>query len=45
MLNLEVLKFPTFTLTTVINMVVYVKLYGDDFITNVLYKIYVVSQH
>lgn len=28
MLNLEVLKFPTFTLTTVINMVVMVSLYG-----------------
>lgn len=28
MLNLEVLKFPTFTLTTVINMVVMMSLYG-----------------
>ncbi|HDE4675778.1 TPA: DHA2 family efflux MFS transporter permease subunit [Staphylococcus aureus] len=28
MLNLEVLKFPTFTLTTVINMVVMLSLYG-----------------
>ncbi|HDB4577336.1 TPA: DHA2 family efflux MFS transporter permease subunit [Staphylococcus aureus] len=28
MLNLEVLKFPTFTLTTVINMVVIMSLYG-----------------
>ncbi|CXR89882.1 putative transport protein [Staphylococcus aureus] len=28
MLNLEVLKFPTFTLTTVINMVVMLNLYG-----------------
>ncbi len=28
MLNLEVLKFPTFTLTTIINMVVMLSLYG-----------------
>lgn len=28
MLNLEVLKFPTFTLTTIINMVVMLSLYS-----------------
>ncbi|HDJ5134587.1 TPA: DHA2 family efflux MFS transporter permease subunit [Staphylococcus aureus] len=32
MLNLEVLKFPTFTLTTVINMVVMMSLYGGMFL-------------
>ncbi|HDA6868381.1 TPA: DHA2 family efflux MFS transporter permease subunit [Staphylococcus aureus] len=41
MLNLEVLKFPTFTLTTVINMVVMMSLYGGM----ILLPIYLQNLH
>ncbi|WP_103236762.1 DHA2 family efflux MFS transporter permease subunit [Staphylococcus aureus] len=41
MLNLEVLKFPTFTLTTIINMVVMLSLYGGM----ILLPIYLQNLH
>lgn len=44
MLNLEVLKYPTYTLTTVINMIVMMSLYGGMILYQSIYKIYVVSQ-
>ena len=45
MLNLEVLKSSTFTLTTIINMVVMMSLFGGMILLPSTYKIYVVSQH
>ena len=39
MLNLEVLKYPTYTLTTIINMIVMMSLYGGMILLPLYLKI------
>ena len=45
MLSLEVLKYPTYTLTTVINMIVMMSLYGGMIYFHYIYKILEDFQH